>query len=184
MRQCLEGCSSEGLTESESMEEPRQNTARLAVTTAGSSYGALCTNVQKEQKAPEKKNSLHHKDTGLKVLMGIWRVTGSTQLQDLAVRNIIVFISTPDGNKLAGILNKMGMKLTGKLNGTLVVQSQFLWSKVSSAVPPKPRRMVWRATAFALISLHRSTCCRCAASNCCPGLMASQYLISIYYTCP
>eukprot|EP00983_Pelagomonas_calceolata_P066035 1148840-Pelagomonas_calceolata.AAC.2 len=30
-------------------------------------------------------NLLHHKATDLKVLMGIWRVTGSIQLQDLAV---------------------------------------------------------------------------------------------------
>eukprot|EP00983_Pelagomonas_calceolata_P042859 1138679-Pelagomonas_calceolata.AAC.2 len=47
---------------------------------------------------------LHHKAIDLKVLVGIWRVTGSTLLPNLAV------IST---------------KLTGKLNGTLVVQHQF-----------------------------------------------------------
>eukprot|EP00983_Pelagomonas_calceolata_P044008 1139124-Pelagomonas_calceolata.AAC.3 len=39
--------------------------------------------------------------------------------------------------------------------------------------------MVWRVTAFALMSLQRSACCRCAASNCCPGLVPSQYLNSI-----
>eukprot|EP00983_Pelagomonas_calceolata_P047331 1140593-Pelagomonas_calceolata.AAC.2 len=27
--------------------------------------------------------------------------------------------------------------------------------------------------------LHRSACCRCAASTCCPDLVSPQYLISI-----
>eukprot|EP00983_Pelagomonas_calceolata_P061152 1146696-Pelagomonas_calceolata.AAC.1 len=40
---------------------------------------------------------LHHKATDLEVLMGIWRVTGSTRLQDLAVRSIFVLNSTPCG---------------------------------------------------------------------------------------
>eukprot|EP00983_Pelagomonas_calceolata_P008086 262671-Pelagomonas_calceolata.AAC.1 len=35
--------------------------------------------------------------------------------------------------------------------------------------------MVWRDTTFALMSLQRCACCRCAASNCCPGLVSSQY---------
>eukprot|EP00983_Pelagomonas_calceolata_P024900 782956-Pelagomonas_calceolata.AAC.1 len=43
--------------------------------------------------------------------------------------------------------------------------------------------MVWRVTTFALMSLQRSACCRCAASNCCPSLVSSQYLISIKCTC-
>eukprot|EP00983_Pelagomonas_calceolata_P124400 1161103-Pelagomonas_calceolata.AAC.11 len=46
--------------------------------------------------------------------------------------------------------------------------------------------MVWRVTTSALTSLQRSACCRCAASNCqqcCPGLVSSQYLISIKCTC-
>eukprot|EP00983_Pelagomonas_calceolata_P017771 558043-Pelagomonas_calceolata.AAC.1 len=34
--------------------------------------------------------------------------------------------------------------------------------------------MVFNVTAYPLISLHRSTCCRCAASNCCPGLEPSR----------
>eukprot|EP00983_Pelagomonas_calceolata_P036024 1127396-Pelagomonas_calceolata.AAC.1 len=29
------------------------------------------------------------------------------------------------------------------------------------------------------MSLLRPACCRCAASNCCPGLVSSQYSISI-----
>eukprot|EP00983_Pelagomonas_calceolata_P039397 1137170-Pelagomonas_calceolata.AAC.1 len=42
--------------------------------------------------------------------MGIWRVTGSTQLQILAVRSICVFNCMSSGNKLVGILNRVGMK--------------------------------------------------------------------------
>eukprot|EP00983_Pelagomonas_calceolata_P075213 1152901-Pelagomonas_calceolata.AAC.1 len=45
---------------------------------------------------------LHHKATKQKVLMGIWRVTGSTRLQKLPVRSIIVFNSTP--SELVSIL--------------------------------------------------------------------------------
>eukprot|EP00983_Pelagomonas_calceolata_P003317 107621-Pelagomonas_calceolata.AAC.3 len=58
--------------------------------------------------------------------MGIWRVTGSTRLQNLAVRSITVFNSASSGNKLVGILNRMGMKFVSKFNGTLMVQSQLL----------------------------------------------------------
>eukprot|EP00983_Pelagomonas_calceolata_P028031 879596-Pelagomonas_calceolata.AAC.1 len=43
--------------------------------------------------------------------------------------------------------------------------------------------MVWRITTFALMSLQRSACCRCVASNCCPGLVSSQFLTSIECTC-
>eukprot|EP00983_Pelagomonas_calceolata_P023428 737993-Pelagomonas_calceolata.AAC.1 len=49
--------------------------------------------------------------------MGNWGVTGSTRLQDLAV---IVFNSTPCGNKLVGILDTMGMRFASNFNGTLV----------------------------------------------------------------
>eukprot|EP00983_Pelagomonas_calceolata_P061974 1147076-Pelagomonas_calceolata.AAC.3 len=38
---------------------------------------------------------LHHKAVKQKMLMGIWRVTGSTWLHNLAVRSITVFNSTP-----------------------------------------------------------------------------------------
>eukprot|EP00983_Pelagomonas_calceolata_P010954 354618-Pelagomonas_calceolata.AAC.3 len=52
----------------------------------------------------------HHKATKQKVLVGMWRVIESTRLQNLAVRSIIVFSSTPSGNKLqvVGIHNRMG----------------------------------------------------------------------------
>eukprot|EP00983_Pelagomonas_calceolata_P023442 738465-Pelagomonas_calceolata.AAC.1 len=33
------------------------------------------------------------------------------------------------------------------------------------------------------MSLQRSACCRCAVSNCCPGLVSSQCLVSIKCTC-
>eukprot|EP00983_Pelagomonas_calceolata_P036109 1129400-Pelagomonas_calceolata.AAC.1 len=42
--------------------------------------------------------------------------------------------------------------------------------------------MVWRVTNCALMGLQRSACCRCAASNCCPSLVSSQYFISIKCT--
>eukprot|EP00983_Pelagomonas_calceolata_P005355 174306-Pelagomonas_calceolata.AAC.1 len=38
--------------------------------------------------------------------------------------------------------------------------------------------MVWRVTTLALTSLQNSACCRCAASNCCPGLVSSKFMIS------
>eukprot|EP00983_Pelagomonas_calceolata_P086415 1156752-Pelagomonas_calceolata.AAC.3 len=91
--------------------------------------------------------------------MGSWRVTGNTRLQDMAVKSIIVFNSVPSGNKLVGILNRMGMRFASKFNGT---------------VPPTPRRTVYIVTALPLILLHRSACYRCAASNYCPGLVSSQ----------
>eukprot|EP00983_Pelagomonas_calceolata_P058955 1145712-Pelagomonas_calceolata.AAC.7 len=51
--------------------------------------------------------------------MGIWRVSGGTRLHNLAARSIIVFNSTPNGNKLVGILYRMGMKSASKFNGTV-----------------------------------------------------------------
>eukprot|EP00983_Pelagomonas_calceolata_P006953 226277-Pelagomonas_calceolata.AAC.1 len=51
--------------------------------------------------------------------MGIWRVTGSTQLHSLAMRGILVFNSTPSGNKLVGIHNRMGITFASKFIGTL-----------------------------------------------------------------
>eukprot|EP00983_Pelagomonas_calceolata_P053172 1143193-Pelagomonas_calceolata.AAC.1 len=45
------------------------------------------------------------------MLMGIWKVTGSTRLQNLAVRSVTVFNSTSGGTKLVGILNRMGMNV-------------------------------------------------------------------------
>eukprot|EP00983_Pelagomonas_calceolata_P011156 359334-Pelagomonas_calceolata.AAC.1 len=57
--------------------------------------------------------------------MGIWRVAGSTRLQNLAVRSITVFHSTSNGNKLMGILNRMGMELLSKFMGPLMVQSKL-----------------------------------------------------------
>eukprot|EP00983_Pelagomonas_calceolata_P009147 296115-Pelagomonas_calceolata.AAC.1 len=57
--------------------------------------------------------------------MGIWRVTGSTRLQNVAVRSICVFNSTPSSNKHVGIHDRMGMELVGKYDGKLVVRSQL-----------------------------------------------------------
>eukprot|EP00983_Pelagomonas_calceolata_P122955 1160955-Pelagomonas_calceolata.AAC.6 len=57
--------------------------------------------------------------------MGIWRVTRSTWLQNLAVRSFLIFNGTPSGIKLIGTCNKKGMKFASKFNGTLVVKSQL-----------------------------------------------------------
>eukprot|EP00983_Pelagomonas_calceolata_P020996 659704-Pelagomonas_calceolata.AAC.1 len=57
--------------------------------------------------------------------MGIWRVTGSSRLHNLAVRSIIAFNSKPSGNKLVGIHNRMGMKFASSFIGALVVKSQL-----------------------------------------------------------
>eukprot|EP00983_Pelagomonas_calceolata_P046830 1140353-Pelagomonas_calceolata.AAC.2 len=57
--------------------------------------------------------------------MGIWRVSGSTRFQNLAIRSMIVFNSMSCGNKLIGTHKRMGTKLAGKFNGMLVVQSHL-----------------------------------------------------------
>eukprot|EP00983_Pelagomonas_calceolata_P009896 320251-Pelagomonas_calceolata.AAC.1 len=57
--------------------------------------------------------------------MGIWRVIGSTRLHDLAARSNLVFNSTPSGNKLVGMHDRMGIKFASKFIGALVVKSQL-----------------------------------------------------------
>eukprot|EP00983_Pelagomonas_calceolata_P024184 760706-Pelagomonas_calceolata.AAC.1 len=57
--------------------------------------------------------------------MGVWRAGGSTRLQNLAVRSMIVFNSASSGGKLVGLHNRMGMELASKFNGTLVAKSQL-----------------------------------------------------------
>eukprot|EP00983_Pelagomonas_calceolata_P040267 1137537-Pelagomonas_calceolata.AAC.2 len=59
------------------------------------------------------------------MLMGTWRVTGSSWLQKLTVRNIFVFNSMPSCNQIVGIHDRMGMKFTSKCNGTMLVKSQL-----------------------------------------------------------
>eukprot|EP00983_Pelagomonas_calceolata_P023840 750498-Pelagomonas_calceolata.AAC.1 len=56
---------------------------------------------------------------------GDLEVNGSARLQNLAERSTCVFNSTPCGNKLVGIRNKMGTKFASKFNSTLVVKSQL-----------------------------------------------------------
>eukprot|EP00983_Pelagomonas_calceolata_P047384 1140620-Pelagomonas_calceolata.AAC.13 len=63
--------------------------------------------------------------------MGIWKVTGSNRLQGLAARRIIVFNSTPSGNKLVGIHNRMVIKFVSKSNCTLVVKV-YNWNSAFS----------------------------------------------------
>eukprot|EP00983_Pelagomonas_calceolata_P111745 1159813-Pelagomonas_calceolata.AAC.33 len=59
------------------------------------------------------------------MLMGIWRVTGSSRLQGLAVRSTNVFNCTLSDNKFVCINYRMGMKFANKFIGTLVVKSQL-----------------------------------------------------------
>eukprot|EP00983_Pelagomonas_calceolata_P003987 129702-Pelagomonas_calceolata.AAC.1 len=70
--------------------------------------------------------------------MGIWRVIGSTRLHNQATRSILVFNSTPSGNKLVGIHDRMGLEFASKFIGALVVKSQLfkLIKGVLSVVGP------------------------------------------------
>eukprot|EP00983_Pelagomonas_calceolata_P010008 324737-Pelagomonas_calceolata.AAC.1 len=43
----------------------------------------------------------------------------------MAARSITVINSTPSGNELVGVHNRMGMKLASKFNGTLMVKSKL-----------------------------------------------------------
>eukprot|EP00983_Pelagomonas_calceolata_P034420 1078910-Pelagomonas_calceolata.AAC.2 len=56
--------------------------------------------------------------------MGIWRVSGSARLKNLAMRSIHVFNSTLSGNKLVDVHGSMGMKLARSFNGILLVKSK------------------------------------------------------------
>eukprot|EP00983_Pelagomonas_calceolata_P055835 1144319-Pelagomonas_calceolata.AAC.1 len=74
----------------------------------------------------------------------------------------------------------MGMEFLSKL----MVQSKLFKLVQDNFVKPSAANgysrvtVVWRVINLALISLQRSVCCRCATSNCRPGLVSSQYLIS------
>eukprot|EP00983_Pelagomonas_calceolata_P122486 1160913-Pelagomonas_calceolata.AAC.6 len=59
------------------------------------------------------------------MLMGIWMVTGSIRLQNLAVRSTCAFNCTPSGNKLVGIHNSMGTEFASKFNSMLPVVVKF-----------------------------------------------------------
>eukprot|EP00983_Pelagomonas_calceolata_P042143 1138369-Pelagomonas_calceolata.AAC.1 len=63
--------------------------------------------------------------------MGIWRVTGSAQLQDLAVRSVTEQVYWHDGGQVPVVkLVKVMLNVT---------------------IPPKPRRVVYNVTALPLI---------------------------------
>eukprot|EP00983_Pelagomonas_calceolata_P124758 1161139-Pelagomonas_calceolata.AAC.7 len=74
------------------------------------------------------------------MLIRIWKVTGSIQLQSLDVRSIFVFKSTPSGNKLVVLHNRMGMKFASMFNGALVVQPQRKKKKKKWVQRGKPGR--------------------------------------------
>eukprot|EP00983_Pelagomonas_calceolata_P071105 1151068-Pelagomonas_calceolata.AAC.1 len=60
--------------------------------------------------------------------MEIWRVTGSTRLHNLAVRSIRVFNSTPSGNKLVAIHDRMGMEFLSNVAGPTNTQKDSVES--------------------------------------------------------
>eukprot|EP00983_Pelagomonas_calceolata_P132712 1161899-Pelagomonas_calceolata.AAC.4 len=65
--------------------------------------------------APKSRESLPPTSFKSEVLMGVWRVSGSTRLQNLAVRSAFFLNSTPSGNKFVGIFNRMGMQLRSRI---------------------------------------------------------------------
>eukprot|EP00983_Pelagomonas_calceolata_P045112 1139561-Pelagomonas_calceolata.AAC.1 len=87
--------------------------------------------------------------------MGFWRVTGSTQLQNLAVRKYF-YNSAPSGDKLVGILNRMGMKFASKLHGTLVAQPYWAASNCCPGKKGKEKEKLCRQRKLG-IDLLRST---------------------------
>eukprot|EP00983_Pelagomonas_calceolata_P037299 1136276-Pelagomonas_calceolata.AAC.5 len=57
-----------------------------------------------------------------KALVEICMVTGITGLQNLALRNVIVFNCTPSGNEFVDMLYSTGMKFLSKLTNILLVK--------------------------------------------------------------
>eukprot|EP00983_Pelagomonas_calceolata_P115946 1160253-Pelagomonas_calceolata.AAC.6 len=111
---------------------------------------------------------LHHKAAKQKMLMGIWRVTGSTQLQNLAVRGLIAFSGAPSGNKLVTKIHiSKGLKSVSKFDGTLVDKSHTPGKKTKvKTTPSKTRTFLkpWRSTFCSCplrtrVSTARSTIC-------------------------
>eukprot|EP00983_Pelagomonas_calceolata_P020310 641034-Pelagomonas_calceolata.AAC.1 len=108
--------------------------------------------------------------------MGIWRVCGSTRFQNLAVRSMIVLNSMPSGNKLVGVHNRVGMKLASKFIGALMVKSklfELIKGVFNKTGPANTQKDSMKSHSFSATRLQRSVCCRCAASNCCPGFVSS-----------
>eukprot|EP00983_Pelagomonas_calceolata_P041348 1138028-Pelagomonas_calceolata.AAC.1 len=66
------------------------------------------------------------------MLMGIWRVTGSARLHNLAHAN---------GNKLVGTHNRMGMKFASKFIGVVKSQlSKLVKGVLSVSVPTNTQK--------------------------------------------
>eukprot|EP00983_Pelagomonas_calceolata_P076306 1153372-Pelagomonas_calceolata.AAC.2 len=74
--------------------------------------------------APKSRESPPPQSLKTKVLMGVWRLTGSTWLQNLAVRSVFVLNGMPtcSGNKFVGIFNRTGIQFASKFHSTLVVR--------------------------------------------------------------
>eukprot|EP00983_Pelagomonas_calceolata_P035175 1099955-Pelagomonas_calceolata.AAC.1 len=70
----------------------------------------------------------------------------------------------------------MGMEFLSKFMGPLTVQSKLFElaeGLISIAGPTNTQKDIVESHNLALMSLLRYLCCRCAASNCCPGLVSS-----------
>eukprot|EP00983_Pelagomonas_calceolata_P123954 1161055-Pelagomonas_calceolata.AAC.2 len=61
---------------------------------------------------------------GVKMLMGIRGIIGSTRLHNLAASSTLVFNSKSSIARLVGILDRMGIKFASKFIGALEVKSQ------------------------------------------------------------
>eukprot|EP00983_Pelagomonas_calceolata_P009591 310022-Pelagomonas_calceolata.AAC.1 len=58
-----------------------------------------------------------------KVLMGTWRSTGSTRLQNLTVRSFIVFKSMPSGTSLLAYRHEVYEQRSGRVSSNIVAFS-------------------------------------------------------------
>eukprot|EP00983_Pelagomonas_calceolata_P134886 1162102-Pelagomonas_calceolata.AAC.8 len=110
--------------------------------------------------------------------MGIWRDIGSTRFQNLAVRNITIFHSTSgatSGNKLMGILNRMGMEFLSKFMGPFLVKSKLfklVQGMISVAGPTSTQKDSVESQLYSyILPLHTS-----------PGGLSPQEICSLVLT--
>eukprot|EP00967_Tisochrysis_lutea_P024871 scaffold28567_cov21-Tisochrysis_lutea.AAC.1 len=88
-----------------------------------------------------------------KALVEICMVTGITGLQNLALRNVIVFNCTPSGNEFVDMLYSTGMKFLSKLTNILLVK--VVLSVLSVARPTNTQKNGLHAAAVLPPTLSR-----------------------------